>query len=101
MSAASWRPAANRLVSGLRGVFGERLRSVVAYGSHVEGHDDGPLSCLALVIDLTISDLEACARMSHEWQRDQLSTPLLLPEEEFRSSLDAFPLEYAEMLRTH
>lgn len=101
MSAPSWRSAAERLVGGLRGVFGERLRSVVAYGAHVEQHSDGPLTCLALVTGITVADLEACARMSHGWQRDRIATPLLLPEDEFRRSLDAFPLEYGEILRAH
>jgi hypothetical protein len=30
-----------------------------------------------------------------------VATPLLLPESEFRRSLDAFPLEYGEIVRTH
>ena len=98
---ASWRPAADRLVAGLRSVFGERLRSIVAYGSHVEGNGDGPLSCLALVKSLAVGDLEACAGMSHGWQREGIATPLLLPEDEFRRSLDAFPLEYGEIQRAH
>ena len=101
MSATSWRPAAERLVGGLRAVFGERLRSVVAYGPHVEGHVDGPLSCLALVTAITAADLEACAKLSHAWQRERIATPLLLPEDEFLRSLDAFPLEYGEILRAH
>jgi hypothetical protein len=101
MSAASWRPAADRLVAGLRSVFGDRLRSVVAYGSPVEENGDGPLSCLALVTGLAVGDLEACARMSHGWRRERIATPLLLPEDEFRRSLDAFPLEYGEIQRAH
>jgi hypothetical protein len=98
---AHWRPAADQLVAGLRSVFGDRLRSVVAYGPGIEAGGEGPLSCLALVSDLTLADLEACAAMSHGWQRDRIAVPLLLPEEEFRRSLDAFPLEYGEILRAH
>ena len=48
-----------------------------------------------------MADLEACAARTHGWQREGIATPLLLPEEEFRRSLDAFPLEYAEILRAH
>ena len=88
-------------MGGLRGVFGDRLRSVVAYGSHVEENGDGPLACLALVTSLAVGDLEACAKMSHGWQRERIGTPLLLPEDEFRRSLDAFPLEYGEIQRAH
>lgn len=97
---------AEHVVSALRHIFHDRLRSVVAYGPNIEeGHGAPnpaePLSCLALVQHLTMEDLEACAGLSHGWQREGIGTPLLLPEEEFRRSLDAFPLEYAEMLRAH
>jgi hypothetical protein len=98
---AHWRPAADRLVAGLRSVFGDRLRSIVAYGPNIEEGGDGPLSCVALVAGITVGDLEACAHMSHGWQREHIATPLLVPEDEFRRSLDAFPLEYGEILRAH
>jgi hypothetical protein len=98
------RPAADRIVTALRGIFGQRLRSVVAYGPHVENGDGNfaePFSCLALVSSLTIADLEASAARTHDWTRHQIATPLLLVEDEFRRSVDAFPLEYAEILRAH
>ena len=88
---------ADHLVAALRGIFGDRLRSVVAYG--LDGGES--LASLALVASVTIADLEACAARAHGWQRDRIATPLLLPEEEFRRSLDAFPLEYAEIIRAH
>src|SRR5204862_7779486 len=101
------RPAADRAVAALRGVFRDRLRSVVAYGPQIDdggrvlSDAPGSLSCLALVTSLTVADLEACAARTHAWQREGIATPLLLPEDEFRRSLDAFPLEYAEILRAH
>ena len=98
---AHWRPAADRLVADLRSIFGDRLRSVVAYGPHIEEPGDEPLSCLALATSIAVGDLEACARQSHGWQRARVATPLLLPEDEFRRSLDAFPLEYGEILRAN
>jgi hypothetical protein len=99
--ASSWQTAANTLASDLRGVFGDRLRSVVAYGPHVEGDTNAPLTCLALVGNLTTDDLFACAKLSSRWERSHIATPLILPESEFRRSLDAFPLEYGEIIRTH
>ena len=98
---STWRVAAETLVSDLRYVFAGRLRSVVAYGPHLEGVDEAPLTCLALVESLSVSDLEACAQVEPEWERRRLATPLVLPEEEFRRSLDAFPLEYGEIVRAH
>jgi hypothetical protein len=98
------RPAADRIVAALHAIFGHRLKSVVAYGPHVESGDADvaePFSCLALVANVTIADLEAAAARAHDWTRHHIATPLLLPEDEFRRSLDAFPLEYAEILRAH
>jgi hypothetical protein len=96
-----WHSAANTLVADLRSVFGDRLRSVVAYGPHIEGHTASPLTCLALVSGLGISDLEACARHAARWHRNRIATPLVMSVTEFRSSLDAFPLEYGEIIRAH
>lgn len=97
----SWRHTAAALVTDLRRIFAGRLRSLVAYGPRIEGEGDAPLTCLALVDSLGVTDLDACARLAHQWQRGGLATPLILPDHEFRRSLDAFPLEYAEILRAH
>lgn len=103
MNAMTSPPAAGTagLVADLHRVFGDRLRSVVAYGPHMEGAPDAAVSCLALVTSLSASDLEACAQMNPRWTRERIATPLLLPEDEFRRSLDAFPLEYGEIIRSH
>ena len=97
----AWRQTAAALVADLQRIFAGRLRSVVAYGAHVEGTTDAPLTCLALVESLGMGDLDACARMAPHWERQRLAIPLLLPDQEFRRSLDAFPLEYGEILRAH
>jgi hypothetical protein len=98
---SSWRAAAESLAADLRSVFGSRLRSVVAYGPHLEGDLDAPLTCMALVTSLTTEDLQGCATLSAHWERSHVATPLILPESEFRRSLDAFPLEYGEIIRAH
>ena len=98
---STWRHTAAALVTDLRHIFAGRLRSLVAYGAQIEGEGDAPLTCLALVDSLGISDLEACARMAHHWERRGLAIPLILPDQEFRRSLDAFPLEYGEIQRAH
>ncbi len=97
----SWRHSAAALVTDLQRVFAGRLRSLVAYGPRVEGVAEAPLTCLALVDSLGVTDLDACAKLAHQWERHGLAIPLILPDQEFRRSLDAFPLEYAEILRAH
>jgi hypothetical protein len=92
---------ASLLIDDLRSIFGERLRAVVGYGAHLDGDASAPLTCLALVSSLSLSDLEACATRASRWARARIATPLILPEDEFRRSLDAFPLEYGEIIRAH
>jgi hypothetical protein len=48
-----------------------------------------------------MSDLEACAKLVPHWERHRVATPLILAEQEFLRSLDAFPLEYSEIMRAH
>jgi len=97
----TWRHAARAVATELQAIFGARLRSLIAYGAHLDGHTDGPLTCLALVDSLTITDLDACASRTAGWRRAHVAVPLVLPVDEFRESLDAFPLEYGEILRAH
>jgi hypothetical protein len=97
----SWRPTADAVAAQLKTIFGGRLRSLVAYGPHIDGQPDAPLTCLALVDSLTVADLDACASVAGEWRRARVTAPLILPLSEFQQSLDAFPLEYGEILRAH
>ena len=88
--------AVQRLERELQEIFGQRLMSLVAYGS------PGPLThTLAIVDGLTKSDLEACAGKVAGWHDAQLSTPLILAAHEFEQSLDAFPLEFGAILANH
>ena len=98
---ASWQAPAARVVADLRAVFGGRLQTVVAYGIVPHGLRGWPLATMALVESLGTVDLDACARLSAAWKREGLATPLILPRADFDRSLDAFPLEYAEIVATH
>jgi len=99
--AHTWQPAADTLTRDLGGIFRGRLLSLVIYGGQVDGDATAPLQGLALVSSLTAADLEACAHLSADWTRAGIGTPLILPDGEFRASLDVFPLEYGEIVRAH
>ena len=99
--AHTWQPAADTLTRDLGGIFRGRLLSVVVYGGQVDGNASAPLQALALVSSLSAGDLEACAHLSADWTRGGIGTPLILPDSEFRASLDVFPLEYGEIVRAH
>jgi hypothetical protein len=96
-----WQPAADTVARDLGGIFRTRLLSLVVYGGQIDGNATAPLQSLALVSSLSPEDLGACAQLTAEWERAGIATPLILPEGEFRSSLDVFPLEYGEIIRTH
>jgi hypothetical protein len=81
----------------LQHIFGDRLHAMVAYGQP----DTSPATSLALVQSITGDDLDRCASHAATWHRAGVATPLLLTRDEFAGSLDAFPIEYGEILATH
>jgi hypothetical protein len=106
-------PDAVQILDGdLRGIFGNRLRSVVVYGQQsraahddghhgAHGHDTAPTQTLAVVDSMTQDDLRASAARVAAWHDAGLATPLLIVEREFERSLDAFPLEFGAILADH
>ena len=89
------------LASDLRRVCGDRLRSLVAYGDFSETDNGEGAHALALVEWLAFPDLAKCVPLAARWRRLGLATPLLLAPEEFRRSLDVFPIEYGEIVARH
>ena len=95
----------------LRGVFADRLQSLVAYGLHAapsrsrdraHGAPAAALtSTLAIVTSMREPDLRACAGHVGAWHAGGLATPLLLSSGEFEQSLDAFPLEFGAIIADH
>jgi hypothetical protein len=85
------------LVDDLHRIFGPRLEAVVAYGRL----QHGPVPTLVLVNSLSVEDLNACAERVGRWRRDGMATPLLLTRADFARSLDAFPIEYGEIIEHH
>ena len=94
---ATEQPAFDALARDLRRIFGERLTSLVAYG----GRDEDGSHTLALVERMTFADLTACVPLTSGWRRLGLATPLILPRDEFRRTLDVFPLEYGDIIARH
>jgi hypothetical protein len=53
------------------------------------------------VRSLSFDDLNTCAERAAVWRRAGAATPLLLTRADFARSLDAFPIEYGEILSHH
>ncbi len=97
MPTAGRTTALRPIVEDLQRIFGDRLDALVAYG----WRRHGPVPSLALVQSITLEDLHACASRTGAWRRAGLATPLLLTKIDFARSLDAFPIEYGEILDSH
>jgi hypothetical protein len=91
--------AVRTLDRDLQQLFGSRLKSVVVYGS--ASGDGAPTPTLAVVNGLTAEDLRATASRIAGWHEAGLDTPLLVAEQEFGRSLDAFPFEFGGILANH
>ena len=85
------------VVDDLQRIFRERLQAVVVYG----WRRNDAVPTLVLVTRLTIDDLNACAEHVGRWHRGGVRTPLLLTRADFERSLDAFPIEYGEIIEHH
>jgi len=93
-----------QLVEKLQKAYGDRLVSVVLYGSaaagdHQEKFSDYNVLCvLSRITPRELSDSEKVFR----WWREQGSpAPLLLSEEEVGESTDCFAIEFNDMKRRH
>jgi predicted nucleotidyltransferase len=87
------------LVERLKTAHGERLVSVILYGSAASGDHHGEfsdLNVLCVLTRVTPAELGASEPI-FKWWRDGNPTPLLLSEEEVQTSTDCFPIEFHDM----
>ena len=84
------------VLADLQSIFGARLDAFVVYSPA-----NRPTPSVAIVQSLDLADLTACAERSARWQRAGAATPVVLTRREFARSLDAFPVEFGEIIDTH
>ena len=90
----------HELVDRLKHAQRERLRSVVLYGSAASGeHNErySDLNVLCVLTRVTPAELADSAPIFQWWRALGNPSPLLLSEEELRTSTDCFPLEFHDM----
>ena len=88
------------LVDRLKHPLRERLRSVVLYGSAASGeHKEhfSDLNVLCVLTRVTPAELADSAPIFEWWRKLGNPSPLLLSEEELRTSTDCFPVEFHDM----
>src|SRR5581483_7456879 len=93
-----------QLVEKLQKAYGDRLVSVVLYGSAATGDQQTPYSdynILCVLDRLTVAELRAGEPILRWWRELSSPSPLLLTEEEMRTSTDCFAIEFADIKQQH
>jgi predicted nucleotidyltransferase len=88
------------LAAKLHAVLGDRLQSVVLYGSAAAGDHVGKGSdynILVVATELGVGEFEALAKPSAAWQREGNPPPLYFTFDRLRKSADVFPIELMDI----
>ena len=88
------------LVEKLQKAHQDSLVSVILYGSAASGdhHDKfSDLNVLCVVKQVTAAELEMAEPVMKWWRERGNPSPLLMSEEEVRTSTDCFPIEFHDM----
>jgi Nucleotidyltransferase domain len=94
----------NELVEKLRKACGERLVSVVLYGSAVTGdHQEkfSDINVLCVLSEIGAAELAASERVFQWWREQGSPAPLLLTADELATSTDCFAIEFHDIQRHH
>src|SRR6201996_2579358 len=88
------------LVQRLKSAFGDRLVSAVLYGSAAMGdwhEQSSDLNVLCVLERVSPSELAQSEPIFRWWREQGNPPPLLLTDEEVRTSTDCFPMEFHDM----
>ena len=94
----------DELVTQLKDAYGDALRSVVLYGSAVAGEHIAKKSdynVLVILGRVPLDRLAAVGAVLRAWGEAGNPPPMMFTETEWKSSADAFPMEYADILERH
>ena len=89
---ATVRHGYERMAGDFQRVFGDRFVALVASPGG---------AAAAFVASLGADDLQALGPLADAWRRESAAVPLVMTTDEFRRSLDTFPLEYQSLLDHH
>lgn len=93
-----------QLVDRLKKAYGDRLKSVVLYGSAAAGDHHGKfsdLNVLCVLAEVTPRELGESTAIVRWWREQGNPSPLMLSEEEVRDSTDCFPIEFHDIRERH
>lgn len=90
----------NEITGRLEKAYGRQLKSVILYGSAAaedwhDGYSD--LNVLTVLERVGLEELEKAEKIFQWWREQGNPSPLLMTEEEVRSSTDCFAIEFHDM----
>lgn len=94
----------NQLLEKLTKALGDRIVSVVLYGSAASGdHHEGfsDLNVLCVLQQVTVRELEQSEPIFRWWREKRNPSPLLLSEHELATSTDCFAIEFHDIKAHH
>ncbi len=94
----------NQLLEKLNKTLGDRIVSVVLYGSAASGdHHEGfsDLNVLCVLNEITVRELERSEPVFRWWREKRNPSPLLLSERELATSTDCFAIEFHDIQAHH
>ncbi len=93
-----------QLVERLQAAYGERLVSVVLYGSAAGGEHHprySDFNVLCVLTEITPAELRAGEDIFRWWCEQASPSPLLLTERELETCTDCFAVEFSDIKRQH
>ena len=93
-----------QLVERLQKAYGDRLISVILYGSAAAGDHQEKFSdynILCVLREITPRELEAGEDVFRWWREQCSPAPLLLTEHELATATDCFAIEFLDIQRSH
>jgi len=93
-----------QLIAKLRKAYGERLVSVVLYGSAAAGDhhaDFSDINILCVLTEISPRELASGEDIFRWWREQGSPSPLLLTEHELATSTDCFAIEFHDIQRRH
>lgn len=94
----------NELVEKLEKAFGDRLVSVILYGSAAVGDHSGDYSDInifCVLREVTPRELADAEPIVNWWRKKDNPSPLMMSADEVRSSTDCFPIEFHDIRERH
>ena len=94
----------DELVTQLRSAYGAQLSSVVLYGSAAAGEHvpkKSDYNILVLLGRLEPAAITAASAVARAWNDAGNPPPMTMTVEEWRRSIDVFPMEYADIIERH